>query len=109
MQVVQLLSPEAGGDVVHAAVGQDVVEALVGGGRLQGSELAQLFEDRFRRPLPGDKVQLLSPTELLQELKLDAKNRSNSTVLGTYLKRNHYEQGEGRERRRYKVALTKDE
>ena len=38
-KVRELLSPEAGGDVVHAAVGQDVVEALVGGGRLQRSQM----------------------------------------------------------------------
>ncbi len=66
--------------------------------------VVSLFEDRFRKPAVGDVQLLLSPTELLAELKMDVKNRSNATLLGNYLRRNGYEKGEGRERRRYKVA-----
>jgi predicted P-loop ATPase len=66
--------------------------------------VVSLFEDRFRRPKAGDPLLLLSPTEILQELKMDVKSRSNATLLGNHLRRNGYEKGEGRERRRYKVA-----
>ena len=63
-----------------------------------------LFEDRFRKPEKGDEVLLLSPTEMLQQLKMDPKNRSNATLLGGYLHRKGFERGSGADRRRYKVA-----
>ena len=65
-----------------------------------------LFEDHFRKPKSSDDVLLLSPTELLSKLNMDPENRSNATALGTYLRRQHYEKGEGCNRRRYKVALS---
>ena len=64
-----------------------------------------LFEDRFRRPLSGDQILMLSPTEILQELKLDFKNRSYTTLLGSYLHRNGFERGKGEQRRRYVVGI----
>ena len=63
-----------------------------------------LFEDHFRKPVKGEEVLMLTPTELLKELKMDAKSRSNSTLLGNYLHRNGYEKSQGDDRRRYKVA-----
>ena len=68
--------------------------------------VVSLFEDHFCKPKPGDNVLLLSPTELLAKLKMDPGNRANATTLGTYLRRQHYEKGEGNNRRRYKVALS---
>ena len=65
-----------------------------------------LFEDRFRKPRAGEDVLLMSPTEMLKELRLDVGNRSNATILGSYLRRSGYAKGEGAERRRYKVALV---
>ena len=68
--------------------------------------VVSLFEDMFRKPQGGDEVLLLSPTELLKRLKTDPENRRNATALGTYLRRNSYEKGDGYDRRRYKVALS---
>ena len=68
--------------------------------------VVSLFEDHFRKPKSSDDVLLLSPTELLSKLNMDPENRSNATALGTYLRRQHYEKGEGSNRRRYKVALS---
>ena len=65
-----------------------------------------LFEDIFRKPQAGDEVLLLSPTEILKKLKMDPGNRANTTVLGSYLRRNGFGKGDGNNRRRYKVALT---
>ena len=64
-----------------------------------------IFEDHFRQPQGDDEVLLLSPTEILTRLKLDPKNRSNTTLLGTYLHRNGFEKGKGRQGRRYLVAM----
>ena len=63
-----------------------------------------LFEDRFRKPQQGDTVLLMSPTEILKELKMDAENRSNATLIGSYLRRKGFERGDGYNRRRYKIA-----
>ena len=63
-----------------------------------------LFEDQFHKPKGGDEVLLLSPTEILKRLKTDPENRANTTILGSYLRRNGFERGEGTNRRRYKVA-----
>ena len=69
-----------------------------------------LFEDRFRKPLAGEESQLMSPTEILKALKLDASNRSNATTLGGYLHRNNYQRGDGNNRRRYQVvSIFRDE
>lgn len=63
-----------------------------------------LFEDRYRKPKPGDNVLLLSPTEILTRLKADPANRANVTRLGAFLHRQQYHRGDGNDRRRYKVA-----
>ena len=63
-----------------------------------------LFEDRFRKPRRGDEVVLMSPTEILKQLKVDAGSRSNATLIGGYLHRNGYARGEGSNRRRYQLA-----
>lgn len=63
-----------------------------------------LFEDRFRKPQHGDQVLLMSPTEILKELKMDAENRSNATLIGSYLRRKGFERGESYDRRRYKIT-----
>ena len=68
--------------------------------------VVSLFEDHFRKPMPDDDVLLLSPTEILSKLRMDPENRSNATTLGTYLRRQQYEKGDGNNRRRYKVALS---
>lgn len=65
-----------------------------------------LFEDRFRRPRANEQPQLMSVTELLQALKVDATSRSNATLLGSYLHRNGYQRGAGEGRRRYQVVTT---
>lgn len=65
-----------------------------------------LFEDHFRKPIAGDERLLLSPTELLGRLRMDAENRSNATLLGNYLRRNGFEKGTGSDRRRYYVGST---
>ena len=71
--------------------------------------VVSLFEDHYRSPRNEDEdVLLMSATELLTALKLDPKNRANATMLGTYLKRNGYQRGDGNDRRRYKVVLAKD-
>jgi hypothetical protein len=65
-----------------------------------------IFEDHFHRPTKNDEVMWLSPTQLLKQLKLDPENRSNSTILGAYLRRNGFERGKGEKRRCYAVAMT---
>ena len=65
-----------------------------------------LFEDMFHKPQGGDEVLLLSPTEILKKLKMDPENRANTTVLGSYLRRNGFVRGDGNNRRRYKVAVN---
>ena len=65
-----------------------------------------LFEDMFHKPQGGDEVLLLSPTEILKKLKMDPENRANTTVLGSYLRRNGFSRGDGNNRRRYKVAVN---
>lgn len=65
-----------------------------------------LFEDHFRRPRANEQPQLMSVTELLQALKVDATSRSNATLLGSYLHRNGYQRGTGEDRRRYQVVTT---
>ncbi len=65
-----------------------------------------LFEDRFHKPQHGEDHVLMSPTELLKALHVDTENRSNSTILGAYLRRNGFQKGDGYDRRRYQVALS---
>ena len=53
-----------------------------------------LFEDLFRQPQAGDDVLELSPTQILQmmrdKLKVNIINRSNATILGSYLRRQSF-------------------
>ena len=69
-----------------------------------------LFEDLFRRPQAGDEVMLLSPTEILTYIKdkkkINVVTQANATVIGSYLHRNGYQKGRGRQYRRYEVALA---
>ena len=62
-----------------------------------------LFEDHFRKPKTWEEGELLSPTEIMARLKQDVSNRSNATLLGTYLKRNGFQRGERAERRCYRI------
>ena len=68
-----------------------------------------LFEDLFRMPLAGDKVLLLSPTEILShirdERKVNVVTQANATLIGSYLHRAGYRKGRGEKRRCYQVAL----
>ena len=66
--------------------------------------VVSLFEDHFRKPQPGDRVMLMSPTEILKMLKVNTENRANATILGSYLRRQQYERGEGDSRRCYRVS-----
>ena len=66
--------------------------------------VVSLFDDHFRKPQAGDEVLLLSPTELLSTLNINANNHSAATLLGNHLLRNGFQKGTGRERRRYIVA-----
>ena len=72
--------------------------------------VVSLFEDLFRRPLAGDEVMLLSPTEILTYIKdkkkINVVTQANATVIGSYLHRNGYQKGRGRQYRRYEVALA---
>lgn len=69
-----------------------------------------LFEDLFHRPQAGDEMKMMSPTEILTYIKdekhVNVVTQSNATFLGGYLHRNGFKKGEGRQRRRYEVALT---
>ena len=67
--------------------------------------IVSLFEDTFRKPRTGDEVVLMSATEILKSLKTNAENRSNATLIGSYLRRKGYEKGDGADRRRYKIAF----
>ena len=73
----------------------------------QTPNVVSLFEDHFRKPEAGDEVLLLSPTEIMAELKLNPESHSNVTLLGMHLRRHGFEHGEGRQRRLYKLALVK--
>ena len=68
-----------------------------------------LFEDLFRMPQAGDKVLLLSPTEILSrirdERKVNVVTQANATLIGSYLHRTGYQKGRGEKRRCYQVAL----
>jgi predicted P-loop ATPase len=68
--------------------------------------VVSLFEDHFHKPMAGDEVLLLSPTEILRVLKMNPENHSNVTLLGLYLRRNGFQRGEGRQRRLYKIAAN---
>ena len=69
--------------------------------------VVSMFDDLFRRPMAGDKVLSLSPTEVLQvikdRLKVNVVNQSNATLIGSHLKREHFKQ----HYRSYEVALKK--
>ena len=53
---------------------------------------------------------LMSPTEILTYIKDNKKinvvTQANATVIGSYLHRNGYQKGRGRQYRRYEVALA---
>lgn len=70
--------------------------------------VVSMFDDLFRRPQAGDTVLLLSPTQILQQikdrLKVNVVNQSNASLIGRYLKRMNYQKGDGQHRRCYKVA-----
>ena len=72
--------------------------------------VVSLFEDLFRRPLAGDEVVLKSPTEILTYIKdkkkINVVTQANATVIGSYLHRNGFQKGKGRQYRRYEVALA---
>ena len=71
--------------------------------------VVQLFEDLFRRPEVGDQSLWLTPTEVLQQIRerrrVNVVNQSNATLVGSYLKRNGFRKGSGRQKRLYEVAL----
>ena len=68
-----------------------------------------LFEDLFHKPLGGDEVLMLSPTEILSLIKDRRKtnvvNQANATLIGSYLHRKNFQKGKGEKRRCYQVAL----
>ncbi len=68
-----------------------------------------LFEDMFHQPQGGEEVLLLSPTEILEHIrnqkKVNVVTQANATVIGSYLHRKGFPRGEGRQRRKYQVAL----
>ena len=68
-----------------------------------------LFDDLFRKPQAGDKVLLMSPTEILTHIKemrkVNITTQANATLIGSYLSRNGFEKGTGEQRRRYRVTL----
>ena len=68
-----------------------------------------LFEDMFRQPQGGDEVLLLSPTEILKQIKDRQKanvvTQANATLIGSYLHRKDFQKGKGEKRRCYMVAL----
>ena len=68
-----------------------------------------LFEDMFCHPQAGDESLLLSPTEILTQIRDERRvnivNQANATLLGSYLYRNGYQKGRGEKRRCYHVAL----
>lgn len=66
--------------------------------------VVSLFEDLFRKPKAGDEVLMMSPTEILRELKMDPTSRSNATLIGNHLHRNGFGRGKGDNRRRYLIA-----
>ena len=68
-------------------------------------EVRQMGYGFYLSHVPEDEVVMLSPTEILQRLKLDTKNRSNATLLGSYLHRNGFERGKGEQRRRYMIGI----
>ena len=69
-----------------------------------------LFEDMFHRPQIGDEVLMMSPTEILTQIKDSRKinlvTQSNATAIGSYLSRKGFKRGDGRMRRKYEVALN---
>ncbi len=68
--------------------------------------IISLFEDHFSKPKEGNEVVWMSPTEILGALHADVSNRSNATMVGSYLRRNQYVRGSGKERRRYMLAIS---
>lgn len=68
-----------------------------------------LFEDMFCHPQAGVESLLLSPTEILTQIRDERRvnivNQANATLLGSYLYRNGYQKGKGEKRRCYHVAL----
>ena len=70
--------------------------------------VVSIFEDHFRRPVAGDVIPWLSPTEILQhmkeELKINMVSQSNATLLGNHLSRSGFQKGKGDRRRCYAVA-----
>ena len=68
-----------------------------------------LFEDLFRMPQAGDEALLMSPTEILSrihdERKVNVVTQANATLIGSYLHRKGFPRGEGRQRRKYQLAL----
>jgi hypothetical protein len=70
--------------------------------------IIERFNDHFRLPKEGEEVMLLSPTEIVERLKMDVSNHANVSLLGSYLRRKGFEKGYGVQRRRYKVVCYRD-
>jgi predicted P-loop ATPase len=70
--------------------------------------VVSIFCDHFRKPQAGDEELLMTPTEILQwmhdELHINLVTHSNSVFLGNYLRREQFDRGKGRERRKYLVG-----
>ena len=67
--------------------------------------VVSMFDDLYRQPQAGDEVLRLSPTQILQQikdrLKVNVVSQANATILGSYLRRQHYK----KHYRTYEVAL----
>ena len=70
--------------------------------------VVSLFDDLFRQPQAGDEVLVLSPTEILSDIKaqksVNVITQANATMIGSYLSRKGFAKGKGCDRRKYLVA-----
>ena len=73
-------------------------------------DVVSIFCDHFCKPVAGSETLLMMPSEIITYIHnkwhINLVNHSNSVELGTYLRKEGYERGKGKDRRRYYVSVS---
>jgi hypothetical protein len=73
-------------------------------------DVVSIFCDHFCKPVAGSETLLMRPSEIITYIRdkwhINLVNHSNSVELGTYLRKEGYERGKGKDRRRYYVSVS---
>ena len=73
-------------------------------------DVVSIFCDHFCKPVAGSETLLMSPSEIIAYIHnkwhIYLVSHSNSVELGTYLRKEGYKRGKGKDRRRYYVSVS---